>query len=467
MQLVVSWSAADPDAPAPAPACDPYWSYVSLLLHMDGADEGAVFTDSSTYAHSLTVTGNTKTDDAHPKWGATCAHFDGTGDYLTTPSHDAFSFNTGDWTIETWVYQHPLAGYEFTLFDNRLSSATGIGIYTTTNSYKDKLVLANNAAIVATSSSGIPTQTWTHVAVTRQGTTIRGFIAGVLVFTYTDARTYTGSSARIGANQTAGQGFIGEMDDFRITKGVARYTADFTPPTAAFPSSVCTTPSATWANVVLKTNMESAPLVDQSSVGHVFTVFGGAGPIHSSTWKKYGAYSAYFAAGGGDGAYYITGPSSSWDFGTGDFTIEFWMNPSSATAARDILALRHTSQPTNYWVIRHQADGTLLAYSTTGGTVATNVKTVSAVPIGTGTHVAVVRSSGDVKIWLNGTCNNTVVVQTSNAWANPTATSLLLGCGNELVSNKYHGYLDELRIVKGQAVYTAPFAPPSSALPNS
>lgn len=237
MQLVVSWSAADPDAPAPA--CDPYWNYVSLLLHMDGADEGVVFTDSSTYAHSLTVTGNTKTANNHPKFGTTAANFDGTGDYLTTPSHASFSFGAGDWTIESWVYQVALAGYDYCLFDNRLSSATGCAIYTTTNGHLKRLVYANNSAIVAVSSDTILDSTWTHVAVTRHGNTVRGFLNGVLQFTYTDTRTFTGSSARFGANSTGAQAIIGDLDDIRITKGVARYTADFTPPTEAFASTAC------------------------------------------------------------------------------------------------------------------------------------------------------------------------------------------------------------------------------------
>lgn len=233
----------------PAVACDPYWSYVTLLLHMDGANNGTSFPDSSAYNHTITASGNAKTTTGHAsKFGSASVTFDGTGDYLTTPANAAFSFGAEDWTVEGWVYQDPAAGVSYTLFDNRLSSATGCAIYTSTNASRHKLVYATNAVEAATSTIGITPQTWVHIAVTRAGNTVRGFIDGALAFTYTETRTFTGDSCRIGANSSAAQGFLGEVDEVRVTKGIARYTATFTPPTAAFATTQCTYTGWTPAN---------------------------------------------------------------------------------------------------------------------------------------------------------------------------------------------------------------------------
>lgn len=86
-----------------------------------------------------------------------------------------------------------------------------------------------------------PLNTWVHLAVTRRGSTVRGFQGGVLQFTQGGDSTLAAAHAITvgGANESdwgANHGFVGELDEFRITNGVARYTADFTPPTQPFPN---------------------------------------------------------------------------------------------------------------------------------------------------------------------------------------------------------------------------------------
>jgi hypothetical protein len=81
----------------------------------------------------------------------------------------------------------------------------------------------------------ITLNTWTHVAWTRSGSSNRLFINGTQVgSTTTDATNYTSTASFIGASQSGTLPFAGYIDDLRITKGYARYTSNFTPPSSAF-----------------------------------------------------------------------------------------------------------------------------------------------------------------------------------------------------------------------------------------
>lgn len=79
---------------------------------------------------------------------------------------------------------------------------------------------------------------WNHFAITRQDGTIRCFVAGAVAFTTIDARTYASpQGVHVGSSATASQGAVGFVDELRITKGLARYTEPFTPPSAPFPNT--------------------------------------------------------------------------------------------------------------------------------------------------------------------------------------------------------------------------------------
>ena len=93
---------------------------------------------------------------------------------------------------------------------------------------------ANNTDLI--SYGTMPTTgTWTHIAITRSGTTARMFYDGTQVASATTAHDFVDAAFYIGQDGGS-NAFIGYIDDLRITKGYARYTANFTPPTAAFPN---------------------------------------------------------------------------------------------------------------------------------------------------------------------------------------------------------------------------------------
>ena len=87
------------------------------------------------------------------------------------------------------------------------------------------------------SSSSVPIDTWTHLAASRGGGTVRLFIDGVVVSSGVLPVNLSDAATLIGYRNASYNGYLnGYIDDLRITKGVARYTANFTPPTAAFPN---------------------------------------------------------------------------------------------------------------------------------------------------------------------------------------------------------------------------------------
>ena len=224
-------------------ATDPNFADVSLLLHGNGTNGSTTITDNSPSPKTVTAVGNAQISTAQSKFGGASIAFDGTGDYLTASSNAGFAFGTGDFTVETWARPTTLStGYDYVVvFDTRavagppnpgilvaFTNATGVWIF-----YES---VANT--ITNTSSSAVANQ-WQHVALSRAGTAWKFFVDGAQVGTWTNGSNLgTSQPLLIGTardNPGSDRNFPGYIDDLRITKGVARYTANFTPPTAPFP----------------------------------------------------------------------------------------------------------------------------------------------------------------------------------------------------------------------------------------
>jgi hypothetical protein len=211
---------------------DPQFTSVSLLLHGNGANGSTTIVDSSSSPKTVTAVGNAQISTAQSKFGGASIAFDGNGDYLNiTPGTD-FAFGTGDYTVECWLYIGSQTSSGF-VFDFRNGSSSHMACYYTgTNS--PLYFYSNNGGRIT--SANWPTGVWTHFALSRSGTTAKMFLDGSQTgSSYTDAHSYgSPSTVRIGTSDTTGAFFNGYIDDLRITK-YARYTANFTPPTAPFP----------------------------------------------------------------------------------------------------------------------------------------------------------------------------------------------------------------------------------------
>lgn len=225
-----AWTTEDADSGLLDPG-DPTWANTSALLHMDGTNGSTTFADET--GKVWTAAGGAQISTAQSKFGGASAAFNGTSSRITTPSHADFGFGSGDYTVEGWIYTTTQSG-DRCIFDNRALGA-GIGIYSSTGGGTGKLAVTNNAAIIATASVAFSSGVWQHWAVCRQSGIVRGFVDGAQVFSVTDSRTLlTGADALIGTNVVFSQYFSGYLDEIRIKKGVALYTAAFTPPAAPF-----------------------------------------------------------------------------------------------------------------------------------------------------------------------------------------------------------------------------------------
>jgi hypothetical protein len=218
---------------------DPDFANVSLLLHGDGTNGSTTITDSSPTPKTVTAFGNAQISTAIAnQFGNTTGviAFDGAGDYLDTGSNSAFGYGLNDFTIEFWIYRNASAAVQ-SFLDQRTGIETVLAptIYISAGFF---FYYANGANRI---SGGIlAASQWVHIAVSRSGTATKLFVNGVQVgSTFTDTLNYIDSPVRVGgANGGAGPGLAslsGYIDDLRITKGIARYTANFTPPTAPFP----------------------------------------------------------------------------------------------------------------------------------------------------------------------------------------------------------------------------------------
>ena len=221
-------------------------------------------------------------------------------------------------------------------------------------------------------------------------------------------------------------------------------------------------------NVSLMLDGES--LTDKSQ--NNFTVTNSSVAV-SSAQVKYGTSSLYF-----NGASYLSIPdSTAFGFGTGDFTIEFWLKLGAAITAtsgdasyRSIVnkySAGSTGTEDAFYVFLNNAAGTMqfnvgFVSNTTASNFAFNITGVDTSLNSVWNHVAVVRSSGSLKVYFNGTQIGTTQAYSSSI--NQGTLPLLVGARTYAPIDLYfNGYIDDLRITKS-ARYTANFTPPTAPL---
>ena len=214
------------------PPATPLTAITNTSLLLQGTDAGII--DKSQRAEQVKLYGNTKSSTTQTKFLSSSIKVDGTGDYIIVNPKDGFDFGTGDFTIETWVYTTSRADYNV-LFDSRASAVAANLIFglTSTNGYP---YYYTGTEYSAGSGSAVALNTWTHVALCRSGTTMKIFKDGTEVLSRTDSSSLDGTSTTgvyIGSAVTGIGETFGYLSDFRITKGLARYTSNFTAPTSA------------------------------------------------------------------------------------------------------------------------------------------------------------------------------------------------------------------------------------------
>jgi hypothetical protein len=207
-------------------ATDPDFANVSALLHFDGS-----ITDDSSNGFTVSVFGDAQVTATDPKFGSGALLLDGTGDYLTLPADAAFEFGSGDFTVECWVYVNT-GNTNDGLFTFG-GSSSGLAVAIVSGQWR-----VTTTGGDGTSMGSVTTEEWQHLSVCRSGSSLRMFINGTqLGSTLSNSTNLTDNQLKIGYYYSTLYAINAKVDEFRVTKGVARYTANFTAPTAAFPDS--------------------------------------------------------------------------------------------------------------------------------------------------------------------------------------------------------------------------------------
>lgn len=372
------------------------------------------------------------------------AYFDGT--YLTVSDNAAFDIGSGAFTMEAWVYlkenknYHLLLGQWYGGYGLRQAPTTFYPefMYTTNGS---------NETVALAGTSALPLFRWFHIAVSRNTTnTFSLFLDGKRIATTSSftATIYNSTTEfKIGA-ETSSILVNCYVCDARLVKGTAVY--DPTQTTLTLP----TAPLTAVTNTSLLCNFTNAGVVDNAMACNPETV--GNAQIDTTT-KKFGTGSLKFD-GTGDWLYFPDYPDQR--LGTGNFTIECWIYLAATGAARGIVG---KGSSTTGWLL--STDSSNKVVFTYGSSTITSTGALSG---STWYHLAVVREgtgTNQTKIYIGGTNDGTGTVSTDFNQTNAGYVG-----ANRTGGDALNGYIDDLRITKGVARYTANFTAPTAAFPD-
>jgi len=419
--------------------------------------QSTTFIDNSTNAFTITANGNATPERANPftdtvtgptvYFGTTyggSAYFDGTGDYLTAPASNSTIWpGSGSFTIEYWLYlpANPSTGY-YTHFSYGTSGSV-LRVFNTAAT--SRIEVFSGASVILNPAWPTAGQ-WNHFALVRNGTTLTLYINGAVAQSVTNSTNFSTGTLTVGG-ESASNPLLGYISNFRIVKGTAVYTGPFVPPAA---------PVTAVTNTQLLLNGTNAGIFDNTAFADLETV--GNTQISTSV-VKYGTGSIYFD-GAGDWLI-VNSPNGANDyaFGSGDFTLEMWIYPTDITSV-----MLYDSRPNSsvgVYPTLYINSSSFITYYTNGSD---RISGASAV-INTWQHIALVRASGATKLYINGTQSGSTYTD-ANTYLNGASRPIIGVDGGNTSLQNYAGYIDDLRITKGVARYTANFTPPTAAFPN-
>ena len=344
-------------------------------------------------------------------------YFNGPNNYITIPSDSSFTFSTGDFTIEGWIYIS--AGTTGTLFDSRTGSSTVHPVL-----YVSGTVRYSVAGTDRIIGSTLSTSTWYHIAVSRISGSTKLFVNGVQSgSTYSDSNDYLIGAPTVGTGYGYNAPLVGYISNLRVVNGTGVYISKFTTPT--IPLSIT-----------------------QSAITNIQSIAAKVASLGNAGYAP-GGVQAYVAA---------SNPVSKLGFQfPGNFTIEAWVNAYSLTTAyKAWFDTRSSASDTSgICVGLTNNTGQWGAFSANGTNYVVSSISLS---VNTWYHTAVVRIGTTMTLYLNGANVGSATISNN------------LSTGNAYVGsqNDYNygwlGYISNLRVVKGVGVYTGAFTPSTSPL---
>lgn len=457
-------------------------TYTKLLMHCEGTDAATTFRDGSFTHRTLTSKGTSaQIDTAQFKFGAASGLFN--AGYVYAADSDDWHFD-GNFTIDLWVRHSslPSSGSHQMYISQYVHTSThwNFRISNIGGSYYLKYEFVNSgSAVISFYSSAITITTgaWHHVALVRNGSTWNIYYDGVDVGGCTDADSLVNlaSALYVGSWGASGGYYLyGWVDEVRISKGIARWTEGFTPPTDAYwieadtitdaltthdESSGDFTDTEVDSSTVLLLHGEgedaSTTIIDSSPSHKTVTAKGNA--QIDTAQKVLGSASILF-----DGTDYVSlADSDDWYF-SGDFTIDFRIRFASLPSASQYMHImgQVESASKRWYIYIYNNAGTYRLHYTAGdnsNTIAFS-RSFSSLDVNTWYHLAITRAGSSFKLFVNGAQMSTEY--TSSLFiVNISAQLWLGGVSGQTYLN---GWLDEVRLIKGKAVWTSSFTPPTT-----
>ena len=428
--------------------------------------QSANFVDNSTNAFTLTPTGTVKVVSNQPfgalpssvqNYGSSL--FDGSTGYINLTG-SGIALGTNNFTIEFWAYINAAVSSAAVFFDMRASSSAVAPLI---QMYTSNILYYSVGSSNVITGPALAFNQWYHIAVSRVSGSTRMFLNGVQVgSTYTDSNTYVAQTNRpiLGSyGDTVANRFNGYMSNVRLINGTGLYTSNFIPPTAPL-TAIANTSLLTLQN---KNGANNNTFYDDSVNNFPITRTGTPTQGTFTPFSQTG-WSNYFD--GSTGGINTPVNPTALQLGSNNFTIEAWINLSTTPSGFDII---FGCESVTY-------DGILFGISTSntiqinissngstynlfnGSTFATVIKT------NTWTHVALVRNNGTLYAYINGVQDSTTYnISTNSIYFNSVAVGAI-GIRPPTQSLYFPGYISNLRVVNGTAVYTTAFTPSTTPL---
>jgi hypothetical protein len=427
-------------------------AFTKLLLHADRANAATKLLDYSPAAHGLaTMVSAMQISTAQFKFGGSSLFGNGSS-YCTFPNSSDWEFGAGDFTVDWWEYRTNngavLSREAVTTYAPFLIG-WGVGgqsyVYMTSNGSAWDIAYSR----VMNNIWGA----WAHFAVVRKGSTFWIFRNGIQQDTWVSSLALAANSNPlcIGAGQN-GNGYNGYIDELRVSKGIARWTTNFTPPTAPY------APDPPAIQTVLLAHMDGAngstTFTDVSPWQRTITPVGGT--QISTAQSKFGGASAAFNGTG----YLSCLDSPDFDFGSGDFSIDWWARVNALGVQYSMFG-KAGSAITNGYYFYVNVSGTMqFAWLPSDGPII-SIQTAVLVTDTNWHHYVAQRRGTVMEIYFDGTlATNGAITASASIVAN--TNNFAIGQLGDFNPINLNGNIDEFRVSKGIARWMGNFTPPTA-----
>ena len=432
-------------------ATDPNFKYVTMLLNGDGTNgaQNNTFLDSSTNNFTITRNGNTTQGSFSPYGNLWSNFFNGSSNLSCNVS--GISAGTNTFTLEFWVFLNAYPDSDAPFVDTRSSNgatttAFQFGVYSTGAL---KLYEGSETNLGGT----VPRNQWTHIALVRNGSNVvTAYINGTATgTTTTSTRNFSDNFFWIGCVPGPSSPYINAyLSNLRWVVGSALYTTTFTP---------SATPLTAVTNTQLLT-CQSNRFVDNSSNNRTITVAGTPSVQRFSPFEPTAPYSTSVIGGSGyfdgSGDYLTLAASSSWEL-PANFTWECWAYPTNLSATpQRILHQGSTGTQKMIFYIDNSSGAFNFYYDGGSNFIVSSIN----LRANAWNHIAGVRNGSTITLYINGVSAGTA---TSSATLGDSSLGFAIG-SNGGATDQFPGYISDARIVKGTAVYTSNFTPPTAPL---